>query len=64
MSQATFDEDYAEVGKFSFESKILNGVQTPCPGFPSFKYLNVTEIEYDSVVVNKRNFDVVMVKIP
>lgn len=36
----------------------------PSPGFPSFKYLNVTEIEYDQIVVNKRNFERAMVKIP
>lgn len=51
LSVATFNNEYADVGKHFFESALLPGVQTPSPGYHSFKYLNVTEIEVDQVII-------------
>lgn len=40
-SSVTFNKEYENIGKLSFEPKMLNGVIEPQPGFPSFKFLNV-----------------------
>jgi hypothetical protein len=36
----------------------------PCIDFPSLKWLNITTIEYDKVVINKVPFKRVLVKAP
>ncbi len=57
-------EEYSEVGKHSFEPKILDGVKIPSLGYPSFTHLNVTEIDYDDKYVGKTCFGRVLVRIP
>jgi hypothetical protein len=53
-TQVFFNNDYAKVGQFCFESRLLPGATTPSPGWPSLKYLNVKEFEKDYVVVQKK----------
>jgi len=64
LSVATFTNDYETVGQHCFESKLLQGVISPQPGFHSFKYLNVVDIEMDSVFVQKKSFERILVKVP
>ena len=64
LSVATYNNEYASVGQFSFVCEILEGVVTPCPGFHSFKYLNVIGIEKDSVFVQKKSFERMLIKVP
>jgi 5'-3' exonuclease len=46
-SQVSIVREYENVGTKAFEPKILPGVKHPCPGYPSFKYLNVISLEPD-----------------
>lgn len=64
LSVATFNNDYANVGQNCFNSKLLPGVNLPSPGFMSFKYLNVIDFEVDQVIVQKKSFERILVKIP
>ena len=50
-SQVTLLKEYEDVGKFTFESKLHPKVKHPSPGYPSFKYLEVQELEADYKVV-------------
>lgn len=52
------------MGKYSFLPEINPKAIMPCIDFPSFKWLNITEIQYDSVVMNKVSFKRVLVKAP
>lgn len=52
------------MGKHSFEPKILDGVVIPSLGYPSFSYLNVTEIDFDEKYIGKTCFNIVLVRIP
>lgn len=65
LSSKTYElQDYGDVGKHSFEPKILDGVVIPSLGYPSFSYLNVTEIDFDEKYVGKTCFNIVLVRIP
>lgn len=55
--------DYESVGHHVFESKLLDGVQHPSPGYPSFKYLNVKELETDNKTIHKVRFQIFLTKI-
>lgn len=44
MTTVQLVSEYEKVGSISFESKLLPGVQHPCPGYPSFKYLNIQNL--------------------
>lgn len=46
FTKLEFHSDYEKVGQFSFSSKLLSGVVTPCPDFPSFKWLGVNGLVY------------------
>lgn len=35
--------EYSDVGKHSFSSQMLKGIELPCYDFPSFKWLNVEQ---------------------
>jgi hypothetical protein len=56
--------EYAEVGKLSFEPELLKGVVHPSPGYPSFKYLGIQELEPDHKVVQKVSFIQQLVVMP
>jgi hypothetical protein len=56
MTSVQLVSEYERVGQISFESKLLKGVQHPCPGYPSFKYLGIQELMADHKVVQKVNF--------
>jgi hypothetical protein len=45
-----------EVGKYSFKAEINPKATLPCYDFPSFKWLDVTEIEFDVKFFNKVAF--------
>lgn len=57
-------KEYSKVGHHSFEPRLLPGVVTPSVGFPSFTYLNVTEIDFDDKYIGKTCFGRVLVRIP
>lgn len=65
-STSTFngDYDFDRIGTESFECKLLKGVHTPSMGYPSFKYLNVQELEVDTKVFAKVAFETMLAKIP
>ena len=52
------------MGKHSFSSKLHPNVTVPCCDFPSFKWLGVNSIEYDTKVVNGVPMKRLLVKIP
>jgi len=64
LSQVTLLSEYEKVGSMNFESRLLKGVVHPSPGYPSFKYLNIIEMEQDYKVVQKVPFLRHMVKVP
>jgi 5'-3' exonuclease len=45
FSQVTLLSEYEKVGQMTFESKLLKGVVQPSPGYPSFAYLGITQLE-------------------
>jgi len=51
------------VGKHSFSPMINPKATVPCIDYPSFHYLNVKEIAYDSKFINKVEFKTLMVKV-
>ena len=55
-SNLTLNSEYESVGSEAFSPKILPGVKLPSPGYPSFKTLGVIELKYDSVYVQKQEF--------
>lgn len=57
-------DDYEQVGNFSFDPVIHPKAVLPQVDYPSFKWLDVKEIEYDFKYVNKVNFKRVLVKVP
>ena len=63
-TQVKLIDEYASVGDNSFVSKLLPGCISPSPGYPSFKQLNIIDIEYENVVVRKVQFKKLLVKIP
>ena len=58
------NSEYESVGTDSFYPTILNGVQLPCPGYPSFKTLNIIDLEIDRVNVQKVPFEKFLVTMP
>jgi len=56
--------EYENVGTKAFEPKILPGVKHPSPGYPSFKYINVIELEPDHKFVQKVSFVTQLVVMP
>jgi hypothetical protein len=56
--------EYSDVGKYSFTSTLDKKVIVPCYDFPSFKWLNVINIEYEEVLINKVPFKICLAKIP
>ena len=60
----SYHDEYKDVGKHSFSSKLHSGVQVPCCDFPSFKWLGVNSFEYDTKVINGVPMTRVLVKIP
>jgi 5'-3' exonuclease len=48
--------DYEKVGQYCFPSKLLPGVVTPQPGFPSLHWLNVADLDFADVYVQKVRF--------
>ena len=55
-SNFKYSNDYEKVGTSSFSSKLLYGVITPMPGFPSLFWLNVNDLEIKDVYFNKVQF--------
>lgn len=60
----TLHDEYKDVGRHSFSSKIHQGAQVPHYDFPSFKWLGVNSFEYDTKVVNGVPMKRILVKIP
>lgn len=58
------EKDYHAVGDMQFKAEINKGAELPCVDFPSFKWLNVRKIKFDSKVFNRVSFKRVMIKIP
>ena len=56
--------EYENVGTDSFKAVILPGVELPCPGYPTFKTLNVIDLEVDRINVQKVPFEKFLVIIP
>lgn len=56
--------DYEQVGSLNFQSKLLPRVSVPSPGYPSFKYLGITELEIDYKSIHKVSFVRLMVRVP
>jgi len=50
-SKVTIHQEYGNVGQQSFKPELLKNVVLPNPNLPSFAYLGVQEIEYDTKVV-------------
>ena len=44
--------------------RLLPGVELPTKNFPSFKWLDIEEVTYDSKYVNRVSFQRVLIKIP
>ena len=57
-------KEYENVGTMCFKSALMPGVKKPMPGYPSFEWLGVQELEPDHKVVQKVSFVRHMVKVP
>lgn len=60
----TIHDEYKDVGKHAFSSKIHPGAQVPNCDFPSFKWIGVNSIDIDVKVVNRVPMKRILVKIP
>ena len=56
--------DYGKCGTSCFSSKLLAGVREPMPDFPSLHWLQVNEIVFKEVFINKVAFKIGLAKIP
>jgi hypothetical protein len=56
--------DYANCGKASFRSTLLKGVVSPQPDLPSLHWLQVADLEFRDVFVQKVAFKQALAKIP
>mmetsp|Transcript_30309 Transcript_30309/g.29622 ORF Transcript_30309/g.29622 Transcript_30309/m.29622 type:complete len:146 (+) Transcript_30309:289-726(+) len=61
---SVIQQDYQKVGSFSFSPDIHPKAEIPCYDFPSFHWLNVKEIAFDSKWINKVQFKTLLVKVP
>ena len=60
----TLNSEYESVGTEAFKPEILKGVELPSPGYPTFKTLNVIDLEIDRVTVQKVSFEKFLVVVP
>ena len=51
LTQVTLIKEYENVGTMSFKSALLPGVKKPSPGYPSFEYLGIRELQNDHKLV-------------
>ena len=63
-SVTVLNDEYEKVGQDSFRPQLLPNIQQPCPGYPSFKTLNVNELFVDHVRVQRVQFEKFLVMIP
>ena len=63
LSVRSFTENLEQIGKHCFASKMLPGVEIPCPGWQSFKYLNVRGTMIDQVKFMNKSQDRICLKI-
>jgi len=64
FTAVTLIKEYENVGSMCFKSALMPGVKKPMPGYPSFEWLGVQELEPDHKVVQKVSFVRHMVKVP
>lgn len=60
----TLNDEYKDVGKYSFKPIKHPKTIEPCLSFPSFSYLGVIAVDYDEKVINEVAFKRVLLKIP
>jgi len=53
-------DDYENVGKFSFQSKIDPSVKKPCD-FPTFETMKINQLVYTKKYINKVEFKLCLV---
>lgn len=63
-TRTAIQHDYEKVGQFCFPSALLPGVVRPQPDFPSLHWLNVAELEFAEVYVQKVRFLRALAKVP
>ena len=63
-TRVVIQRDYEQVGQFCFPSKQLKGVVSPQPDFPSMHWLNVAELDFAEVYINKVCFKQALAKVP
>eukprot|EP00347_Sterkiella_histriomuscorum_P002677 403367227 len=62
--KTTIFQEYKNVGKHSFTPQLHPNIVLPCPSFPSFKWLNVQRLEFESVHIQQVAFKRALVVIP